>query len=90
MERGKGKKKNVNFIIFWQLFFFLFFFDSQFDPVFFFLIWRNFSIFRRRNCDFILPSVKSTNLLLLFFGLNLAKLFIKKIICTALTSHLFT
>lgn len=36
VERGKGKKKkNVNFIIFWQSFFF---FASQFDPVFFFYL----------------------------------------------------
>jgi hypothetical protein len=34
VERGKGKKQNVKFIIFWHLFF-LFSFASQFDPVFF-------------------------------------------------------
>jgi hypothetical protein len=66
VEKGKGKKKNVNFIIFWHLFF-LFSFASQFDPVFFF-IWRNFFIFRRRNCDFVFPSVNSTNFFLLFLG----------------------
>jgi hypothetical protein len=98
-ERGE-KKKNVNFIIFWHLFF-LFSFASQFDRVFFFffLIWRNFSIYRRRNCDFFFPSVNSTKFFAHFiwvkFSQNFDIILLKIIICTVLTSerkglHIFT